>query len=84
MDGLRFLIDFSMLLVDLEKAYDRVEWDFIIKMLRVFDFPTSFVAMLKFFLLMLQLLLKLMILFLNPFYFLTPLDKDALFLLLFF
>ena len=39
-----------MLLVDFEKAYDRVEWDFFIKMLRDFGFPPNFCSYVKVFL----------------------------------
>lgn len=34
--------DTAMFLVDFEKAYDRVEWDFILMMLRAFGFPSEF------------------------------------------
>lgn len=34
--------DTTMFLVDFEKAYDRVEWDFILMMLRAFRFPSEF------------------------------------------
>lgn len=40
--------DAVMLLVDFEKDYDRVEWDFIIKMLRAFYFPPNFCSYVKF------------------------------------
>lgn len=35
--------DVSMFLIDFEKAYDRVEWEFILMMLEAFGFPSNFV-----------------------------------------
>lgn len=37
----------AMLLLDFEKAYDRIEWDFVLSMLKAFGFPASFCNMVK-------------------------------------
>lgn len=39
--------DFVMFLLDFEKSYDRVEWDFIFMMLEVFAFPDEFFLFVK-------------------------------------
>ncbi|XP_059067565.1 uncharacterized protein LOC131858359 [Cryptomeria japonica] len=39
--------DTAMFLLDFEKAYDRVEWDFIITMLEAFGFPSEFCTYVK-------------------------------------
>lgn len=36
-----------MLLIDFEKAYDRIEWNFIIMMLKTFGFPPFFFKMVE-------------------------------------
>lgn len=36
-----------MLLLDFEKAYDRIEWGFVLLMLEDFGFPDSFFHMVK-------------------------------------
>lgn len=37
----------AMFLLDYEKAYDRVEWDFILMMLDAFGFPKEFCDIVK-------------------------------------
>lgn len=39
--------DARMFLIDYEKAYDRIEWEFIYMMLNALGFPSSFLSMVK-------------------------------------
>lgn len=40
-------MDLTLMAVDAEKAFDRIEWFYLFKVLEVYNFPTSFINMIR-------------------------------------
>ena len=40
-------IDLTLMVVDAEKAFDRLEWSYLYKVLETFEFPVEFINMVQ-------------------------------------